>query len=271
MWLPKNILKASPGSGAAAANKPNVTFVRLKDILSFPVRDGNGVKMLGDFVMKSGSVMFTVYFTPSKQVKNYSTEGDEDMETVKQKYEGWSPGDELDLNEFVQNNLGVDYVIIANNCTDGYKRVYGTPCAPVKLKADQSDDSSGRGVKLVFEQIVGSKYVPAFYNGTEVFAAPTATDESVDATVANGAQFQLAAFAVTASIAFATTDLTNGAFVTLIGGGGVGPATFANGATTAGTVVLKDGTTWTALENATITFEVVDDGATIFFIERART
>lgn len=273
MWVPQNVVKNGGGSGAAAANKANVTFGRMDDVLVWPARDSKGVRTIGDVVMKPGTEkkQFTVYCTPSKQVKSYTTEGDEDMETIKQKFEASSPGDSLELSEFIQNNIGVDYFIIANNCIDGYKRLYGTPCAPMKLKAEQTDDSSGRMIKMTFEQSVGSKFVPAHYDGNESFAEPTATDETIDLTVANGNQFKLAADATGASISIATTDRVTGDVVTLIGGGGVDPSTLVNGASTAATVLLKDGTTWTALENATITFEVFDDGATTYLIERART
>ena len=91
--------------------------------------------------------------------------------TIKQKFEGWSPGDGLELSEYVQNNLGIDMGILADNCTDGVKRLYGTPCAPMKLKAEQTDDSSGRGITLAYEQSVGSKFVPAHYDGNVSFTA----------------------------------------------------------------------------------------------------
>jgi len=271
MWQPQNVVKSGPGAGAAAANKPNVTFFRMEDVLVFPPRDSKGVRVVGDIVLRPGAKMFTVYCTPSKQVKSYTTEGDEDMETIKQKFEASTPGDVLELSEFIQNNLGVDYGILANNCIDSRKRLYGTPCAPMKLKAEQTDDSSGRMIKMTFEQIVGSKYVPGHYEGNESFAAPTATDETIDLTVANGNQFKIDADELGAAIAIASTDRATGDVVTLIGSGGGDPSTLANGASTAATVLLKDGTTWTALENATITFEVFDDGTTVYLIERART
>lgn len=269
MWPVKNIIKV--GNGAATPNDPNVTFVRSEDILTRPVRDSKGVKMVGDYVLKSGAKMFTIYLTPSKQVKNYSTEGDEDMETIKQKYEGWSPGDGLDLNEFIQNNLGVDYEIIAGNCVDGYKRVYGTKCAPMKLKAEQTDDSSGRGVKLVFEQIVGSKFVPAFYEGNLTFGAPEDTDVSVELVKATNTHYKVEALETTAAIDITSIDFEHGDQVTLIGSGGGDPATLSGGSHTDAKVNLKDGTAWTALEDATITLEVFEDGTDTILLERNRT
>jgi hypothetical protein len=270
-WIPQNVVKSGPGAGAAAANKPNVTLGRFEDVLVWPARDSKGVRTVGNIVMKSGAKMFTVYCTPSKQVKSYTTEGDEDMETIKQKFEGSTPGDVLELSEFIQNNIGVDYFILANNCIDGYKRLYGTPCSPMKLKAEQTDDSSGRMIKMTFEQSVGSKYVPGFYDGTESFGAPYETDLTIDVTPANGLMYKLPADAAGGTIALASATQPAGTLFTIIGGGGADPSTLANGATTAGTVMLADGTTWTALEDATITFEIFDDGTDTFFIDRARS
>ncbi|MAR57244.1 MAG: hypothetical protein CMM93_08685 [Rickettsiales bacterium] len=271
MWLPQNIKSKGAGAGAASANRPNVTFVRAEDVLVFPTRDAKGVKLVGDFVLKSGAKMFTIYLTPSKQVKNYTSEGDEDMETIKQKFEGWHPGDDLDINEFVQNNLGVGYFIIADNCTDGFKRAYGTPCAPMKLNAEQTDDSSGRGVKMTFEQIVGSKYVPAFYEGNLSLAAPADTDVSVDALQATGNSYKVEDLDTTAAIDINSIDIEHGEQITLIGSGGADPATLSAGAHTDAVVHLKDGTQWTALEDATITLEVFEDGTNTLLIEKNRT
>ncbi len=272
MWPVQNINSKGAGSGAAAPSAPNVTFIRDTDVLNPEMpRDSKGVLIVGDIIPKQGAKMFTIYLTPSKQVKNYTSEGDEDMETVKQKFEGWHPGDDIDINEFVQNNLGVGFFIIADNCVDQYKRVYGTKCSPMKLNVEQTSDNSGRGIKLVFEQKTGTKYVPAFYNGNMVFSEPTATDETIDLTIANGNQFKISADEAGASISIATTDQVTGAVVSFIGSGGGDPSTLDNGASTAATFILKDGTTWTALENATITFEVIDDGTDVYLIERARS
>ena len=272
MWPTQNINSKGAGSGAAAPSAPNVTFIKDTDVLNPEMpRDSKGVLIVGDIVPKPGAKMFTIYLTPSKQVKNYTSEGDEDMETIKQKFEGWHPGDDIDINEFVQNNLGVGFFIIADNCVDAHKRVYGTKCSPMKLNVDATSDNSGRGVKLVFEQKIGTNKVPAFYNGNMIYSEPTTTDATIDLTVANGNQLKLESDALGASIDIASTDRASGDVVTLIGGGGVDPSTLANGASTAATVILKNGTTWTALENATITFEVIYDGTTTYLIERARS
>lgn len=274
MWIPQNITNKGAGSGAAAPSAPNVTFLRVEDTLNPNLpRDSKGVLVLGDIIPKPGARMFTIYLTPSKQTKNYTSEGDEDQETIKQKFEGWHPGDDLEINEFVQNNLGVGYFIIADNCVDGHKRLYGTHCSPMKLQVEQTSDNSGRGLTMTFEQATGTKYVPAFYAGNMVYATPFETSANLPLLEANGTQYLLEADEAGGSIDVSSIDLPHGTFVTLIGSGGGTPSTLSNGEVTTqtATVILKDGTPWTALKDASITLQVFTDGATIFLIEQSRT
>ena len=269
MYFPKTVKKTE--SGAASPAKPNVTFLRADDVLGNIVRDGNGVRILGDIVPKPGAKMIQVYMTPSKQEKNYASDGDEDQETITQTFVGWHPGDSLDINEFVQNNLGVGYIIIADNCTDGNMRVYGTLCSPMKLNVEKTNDESGNGVQMTFEQAVGTKFVPGFYSGSLAFAEPHSTDEDLNLTVANGSQYLLDASAAGEALDVVSIDIPHGETVTLIGQGGTTPMKLENGASTAATVILKDGTQWNALKDATITLRVFDDGATIYLIEENRS
>ena len=84
MFITQNIgKKDGAGAGAAVPNKPNVTFVRSSDVLTRPLRDSRGVKLLGDYVLKGGATMFTIYLVPSKQKQSFVGEGDEDMVTIK--------------------------------------------------------------------------------------------------------------------------------------------------------------------------------------------
>jgi hypothetical protein len=263
--------KPGGGAGAAVPNKPNVTFVLSKDVLARPIRDARGVKLQGNYVLNPGAKMFTVYGIPSKQKQSFAAEGEEDMMSFKQTYELVFPGDTLEANELFQYLLGEDVEIIADNCVDGHKRVFGTACSPMKLKNSYEASSSGRMHTLNFSQEIGTQFVPAFYYGELVFANPTATDVTIDVTVANGTHYKVAPLETTAAISIASIDQPAGKLITILGSGGGDPATLANGASTAATFILKDGTTWTALDNATITFRVFEDGSDTFLIEESRT
>lgn len=259
------------GSGASTPKDPNVHIVRTKDVLTWPQRNSKGVLLVGDIVMQPGKKIISVYMTGVNQKPNFAAEGEVDKEQFMQKFEATHPGDELAAHEFFQNNLGEDLVIFYGNCADNTKRMYGTPCAPLRLKGGFEDNKDGRGFNFNFEQIQGTRFLPAHYNGSLPVVAPVATDVSVDLATANGFQYKVEALAVTASITFPTSDLAHGDVVTLIGSGGAGPATLTSGDNTAVHVLLKDDVDFTALEDATISLEVFDNGATVYLIEQARS
>ena len=272
MYVQKNVNKSAvPGSGAATPKDPNVAILKRADILTWPTRDGAGVKTLGNFVMKPGKKAIYVYMTGVNQAPGYETEGDVDMEQVMQKFNATHPGDTLDAHEFFQNNLGEDLIIVYGSCSDASKRIYGTQCSPMRLKNTFKSDKDGNKHEFAFEQIQATRFVPAFYNGNIPYGAPTNTGVAVDFTVANGNQYKVASLDVTAAITAGSIDLESGQKVTLIGSGGTGPATLSNGTQGAVEVLLKDGLSWTALENATITLSVFDDGTGTYLIEESRS
>lgn len=59
--------------------------------------------------------------------------------------------------------------------------------------------------------------------------------------------------------------------VSLIGGGGVAPATLDSGIQGVVTVILVNDTTWTGLENAVINLLVYKAGAITYLIEQSRS
>ena len=273
MYQRVNVLKPLGKSpGAAAPKEPNVTVVAVDDIATWPMRNGSGVLHTGNFVMKPGAKMYQVYMTPSKIKAGFESDGDEDAVSFKQKFEAESPGNELELAEFVQNWTGVNAIVIYGSCSDSFKKVIGTKCAPVQLKPSLTDDNDSRKHMLVFEQMAKSGFVPGHYTGTLSFADPFAVVSStavpVNSTI--GQIYQLPSLAVTAAIAFSEISLNHGDVITLIGGGGVAPATLATGVTDK-KAILKDGTTWVGLAGATINLEVFVNGALTLLIEKSRS
>jgi len=262
---------AVPGSGAAKPKDPNVAIFRNDDVLVWPLRDSKGVRSIGDFIMKPGKTPIYIYMTGVNQQPGYSTEGEVDAEQIMQKFVATHPGDELDAHEFFQNNLGVDLTVVYGSCADDSKRIYGTKCSPLRLKNEFKNDKEGAGHTFTFDQIQGTRFVPSFWTGNIPYSVPTATDVTIDMLVANGYQYKVEALDTTAAISLSDFDLVHGDVVSLIGSGGADPATLSAGDLTEATVILKDGTAWTALENATISFEVVDGGSTMYLIERNRS
>jgi hypothetical protein len=266
----KSIVKK--GSGAGAPKNPNVTIIAVDDIQTFPPRDGGNVNIVGNFVLKPGAKAYEVYMTPSEIKANVESDGSEDSQSFKPMFEGPHPGNDLEISEFVQNWTGVNVVIIYGSCSDGYKKVMGTPCAPLQLKASAQDDNDKRNYQLKFEAYAKTQLLPGHYTGSTNFNTTTtvASVTAVAVTSANGNVYQLPALETTAAIAFSEIGLAHGDVITLVGGGGANPATLANGVTDK-KAMLVNGTTWVGLLNATISLKVFNNGGITLLQEISRT
>lgn len=272
MYVRQNVTKGStPGSGAASPKDPNVAIYLAEDLISMPVRNARGVKAEGDFVTKPGKFPIYVYMTGVNQVLGFETEGDVDAEQIKPTITATHPGKRLEAFEFFQNHLGQDLIIVTGDCSTPEKMYWGSKCTPMRMKANFTANNEKTGFEFTFEQVQGSRFVPAIWEGNVTYDSPTATDVTLDLLVATGTQYEVESLDLTAAISVTSIDLPAGALVTLIGSGGSDPATLANGDLTGATAILKDGTQWVALDGATITLEVFDDGTDIFLIERNRT
>lgn len=257
--------------GAAKPKSPNVTIIFVDDILTFPQRDSKGILLLGNFVMKPNTSMIQVYMTPKKQKPGYTGEGEVDAEVVPQVFEASHPGNSLEVRELVQNMLGKDVLILSGDCQGTSFDMFGTPCSPLRLKPTGINDDTRTAHDLMFEQPLATGFLPALYQGTIVLESPfAAPDANLALAQANGVQYRLPADALGASIDIASTDLEHDTVVSLIGSGGADPSVLSNGAATAATVVLKDGTDWAATENAVIDLKVFVAGATTYLIEQKR-
>lgn len=272
-YIRTNVVKPLGTSpGASAPKDPNVTIVAVDDIATWPGRDPNGVNHTGNFVLKPGAKMIQFYMTPSSIKAPVESEGDEDAVAFKHKFEGEAPGNDLNLAEAVQNWMGVNCIIIHGSCHDSFKKVMGTKCSPLQLKASLQDDKDARKWKLSFEAFVSTGYVPGHYTGTLSFANPftVVSTTAIDLNPTSGYVYQLPSLAVTALVTITANTLVHGDIVTLIGGGGVAPATLATGVTDK-KALLVNGTTWVGLAGATINLKVFNNGAITLFEEISRT
>jgi uncharacterized protein YggU (UPF0235/DUF167 family) len=270
LYIPISVARPSGVSpGAATAKNPNVTVLRSQDVLSFPTRDQNGINLVGNYVMKTGAIMLSVYMTPSSIQYSYESSGEEDAISVKQKFEGHHPGANKEILEFLQNNYGQGFIILVDQCDTSEKLVYGTRCTPLTLKPSGKSDKDSNIQTLMFESFSSGQYLPGKYTGSTVFSAPFAvvSAAAIAANPANGNYYKLPQTAAATAIAFATNTLTDRENVTLIGSGGAVDATLAASAN----VILIGSVSWVALENATITFQIVKSGATTILIEQSRT
>ena len=145
-----------------------------------PPRDG--VKIASDITLKPGAVAIGLYLTPSTIKRNDNSEGDPDKEGFITTVLGVSPGDSLEANEFLQANLGEDFIVLTKECSSTASvKVHGSLCSPLKLTVEEQDDNEGVGKTLTWKSALRSNEKSAFYTGViPAIAAYTGDTSSTD-------------------------------------------------------------------------------------------
>lgn len=272
-YIKTSVPRANTGTspGAYKAKKPNVTILDADDVAVWPGRDSKNVKQVGNYVLKPNARMIRVYMTPETIEAGFETEGPEDGKVFKATFKGDHPGETLEIKELIQNWLGRPVIIFEENCRNSNINTYGTECSPMKLNPSFSSNKEGTKHMISFEQPNPVEFLPGFYAGALTFGDPVVTDESIDVLEASGNFYKTNAFALAEAIDIASIDLEHGQVISITGSGGADPGTLSQGAHTAATVVLINGTQWIALEDASISLKVFKAGATTYLIEEKRS
>lgn len=265
----KDLKKFGANPGLATPKNPEAIAALTEDIEVWPTLNADGVTWDGNFVFKAGTSFFKVYMTKDTQKASFESGGSTDAYGAKNKFEGVHPGTHKEAVAFFKDNVGKSFIIFYGGCsTDEYKTM-GTKCNPMVLKVSGEDSNDGNKNTMTWEQeLLNDEYI-RFYSGQISFDAtlPTVT-AAMALDSAKGNVFKFNATATTASITVASSNFKDGDIITLVGSGGAGPLTLANSSTTG--VLLKNATTWTALDGATITLKVVEADKK-YYVEQSRS
>jgi hypothetical protein len=262
MAIRKSVPRPAPGSGAPRGKNPILKFFYVSDIVSLPNSDSTGVRTVGNIVMKEGTAPIDFYATDDMQKFSHSIDGEADAEGFLKKIEASHPGDSVDVNEFMQKSLGEGFIVLyPNDCEASQYKMMGTKCNPLYIKGgDFMDDKDGIKHTITFEQRRRDRNVAKFYQGVIPTATPySPTTFALDLNV-NRLIVQLPASNDEENVlTFPGLDFPENSAITLIGGGGSDPITLASmtGSPVGGTpsFLLKNGTSWVALEGAVIQLE----------------
>lgn len=273
--------KPKAGAGAPSFTSDRPLYAIPVDAFlndTFPTVDEKGVRMTSNIVLKDGAYAIPMYYTSS--TKDYSVEntGEQDAERFKLKVVASHPGDSIEATEFMVNNQGKGFVLVAGKCDTGEKKVIGDICNPLYLKPTFKANKDKTGFEVTFEQSEGSRFMHRVYTG------PVPTEDAViTEKVGTAIEFLAAEYSVVkvavgsaASVADVTAVTKQaGEIVTLLGQDtdAAKAATLSSDTTLTGDVIvlLKDGIDWKSLAGSSISFLVFKDASKTYLIETSRS
>lgn len=268
-YVKVDVLKPGDNKGNGGDKKDRIILVDVDDIASMPSRDASGILITGNITLNAGAYMSKIYATQYTIKAGADSEGDPDAKGITQTVEFEHPGDSQAIREFRANWMNKNVMIIIERCSSSVKNLYGTPCAPLQMVYKVEDDKDKNKTTFTFKSTQKGPDI-AIYEGTMTFSTAVATvaanATSVDLTPGSG-RYQL----TTGSAAIATlttcANAVDGLVFTLVGSGGTYPSSI----TAVNDFVLSNGTSWSAISGAEITFKAFKSGASAWkFFELSR-
>lgn len=260
-YIKASVTRPTGNPGKGINPKDMLILVDVDDIASFPARDGGGVQLDGDIVLKSGAYMVGVYLTPGTAEVTSASEGDPDAEGFKPSVKINHPGNEKPIRELKTNWIGRNCIAIVQYCNGKPSDLIGSPCNPVRLTASYTGNGEQNTNELTFEQAMKGDDV-AIYTGAITMESPVATVSTATPAYAGDGVYLVTGDTAITNI----TGGAHGAVVTLKGGAGC------TAALTAGeTVLLHNGGTFVLSEGSQITLKAIKTGTnSVVWVEQSR-
>lgn len=253
--------------GGPLKPKDLVLIALKRDIQTFPDRDEKGVLILADIIFKTGKSFHEVYGTQNTIKINSVTEGETDQEGERNKVMFNHPGTYLEVLELRQLLMHEDVIIIVQRCGEDMI-VYGDYCNPMRMGIDANGDNAQNSTAFTFTNLYPGM-VPGIYRGAVTLADFTGliTADAVSVSVGNGPGRYKTGINTQATAINAITSPVHGGTYTFVGNTGSFPSSIAAG----GIFLLKDGTSFSLVDGAQITFKAFKDGASTYkFVEQSR-
>lgn len=159
--IPKQ--KANPGK--PSPKRSEIIIFRWSDVETVPIRDEKGIKIEQDFTLKAGTNAISIYATPSEIDLKQTPEGDIDAKGTIQELKFAHPGDGLELQEFLENNLNENLgaLVLPFLDTDP-KKLVGAPEAPLMLDPESVDNKDGNKNNITLKSVMRGPRV-GYYEG----------------------------------------------------------------------------------------------------------
>ena len=256
-------------SGSGGNKKGYIHFFLWDDVATAPGRDDNGIETVGNVVMKAGKYMSSLHVTESTIKIDVKGEGEPDAKGIMQTLAFSHPGNSKEIKEFQYNMMNGNFGMIIESCSGSRRQIMGSPCAPLQMKFDATDDKDKNNSTFTFESSQKGPHIGE-YMGTLTLASVTSTVDADETTInlASGeGRYQLTTGASDSVAIDAITNPTNNGVYTLVGSGGSYPSTVESG----GPITLVNNATWTAIAGSTLTFKCIKVNSTPYFYELSRT
>ncbi len=253
-----DVTKPTDVNAGSGGKKKNIVHIFDWDDVSTYTRDGN---VSSQIVMKNGCYMLKIYFD-HKSIKGIcKSSGDMDVSAIEQTVQGNHPGNKQEIVDFRSNWMNRNCGVIIEK-GDGTKKIFGDPTAPLKLDFDHNDDEKQNSTAFTFKTVVVGPDCADYtstYTETSPMATVAANATTIDVTNGSG-NYQLTTGTASAAAITTVSNATHGGIYTLLGSGGTYPSTLA----TSATILLKDGTSWTANANSQLTLKCIKDGSSSY-------
>lgn len=255
----------NPGRGITP--KDALVIIDIDDIVSFPQRNGAGVVIDGNIVLKPNANSITLYFTPGTVELASNGEGETDAKGFTPSVKGKHPGNKQEVREFKTNWLGKHCIVLVQYCSGEEIDIIGTPCNPVEMSVNYTGNKDANSSEFTFSQI-SKGYDIGIYRGIIPSAQPVATVTAA-ATALSGKGSGLYQLQGGAAKLATVNNVKDGDVITILGvTSGVAPTIEKSGQEV---FLLAKGKTFTANPGSQITFKAFDNGGgAIKMIELSR-
>lgn len=145
----------------------------------FPDRAANGVSISDNIILKDGIKALGIEATAKTITRNDNSEGETDAKGWIQSLSLVHPGDDVEVNAFLQEWLNEEIIAISKDCGDGAgTRLHGTLCNPLEMSVEEQDSQEGIGKTINLGSSQRGKYKSAHYTGDLPEVAPSASEGS---------------------------------------------------------------------------------------------
>lgn len=138
-----SVPKAGANAGRPKGKRKYVILFRWADVKEYK-RDEKGVKVTG-FSMQETKKPIGMYATGSTISCYHTSEGEDDARGFIHHVDYETPGNTVEVDEFINNNINEELGAIVIDCaSDAEVKIAGTPCCPLMItKADSQDNKEG--------------------------------------------------------------------------------------------------------------------------------